>query len=169
MVQKLNFMKKNEIQENISFSECNSANDNYMNNHPEKPKPNIKVESKWAKYLDTPEEIRSNTFEAAGSQSGNYKKSDDIEHLDNNMMYECSQSEHSDIGSDLSYENDSKQNFMYDNEEEYDNFIPEETDNAPCSDDNSESTNLYSKNTTDIKSAKNIFDDNEDFDPTIDF
>lgn len=169
MVQKLNFMKEHEIQENISFSGCNSINDNYMNNHPEKPKPNIKVESKWAKYLDTSEDIRSNTFEAADSQSSNYKKSDDIEHLDNNMMYECSQSEHTDIGSDLSYENDSKQDFMYDNEEEYDNFIPEETDNAPCSNDNSESTNLYSKNTTEIKSTKNIFDDNEDFDPTIDF
>ncbi|XP_060819870.1 MRN complex-interacting protein [Bombus pascuorum] len=169
MVQKLNLMKEHEIQENISFSGCNSTNDNYMNNHPEKPKPNIKVESKWAKYLDTPEEIRSNTFVAADSQSSNYKKSDDIEHLDNNTMYECSQSEHTDIGSDLSYENDSKQDFIYDNEEEYDNFIPEEIDNAPCSNDNSKSTNLSSKNTTEIKSAKNIFDDNEDFDPTIDF
>lgn len=169
MVQKLNLMKTHEIQENISFSECNSTNDNYMNYHREKPKPNIKVESKWAKYLDTPEEITSNTFEAAGSQSSNYKKSDDTEHLDNNMMYECSQSEHTDIGSDLSYENDSKQDFIYNNEEEYDNFIPEETDNAPCNNDNSEGTNLYSKNTTEIESAKTIFDDNEDFDLTIDF
>lgn len=168
VVQKLNLMKEHENEENVSFN-SNSNNDNYT----EQPKSNVNVENKWAKYLDKPEEIESNIFKASSSKDNSQIGTNHLEYSeysDNNTTCKWLQNKHTNTNNEnVSYENDFKQDFIYDNEQEYDNFVSEEIDNVSDSDNNSKSNDFHSKNVNEIKSTKNIFDDNEDFDITIDF
>lgn len=159
-------MKEHENQENMFFN-SNNSNDNYTNDYTEQLKSNVNVESKWAKYLDKPEEIETNIFQASSSKDNSQIGTDHLEYSDNNTICEWSQNEHT--HNDVSYENDFKQDLAYDNEQEYDNFVSEEVDDVSDSDNNSKSNDFHSKNVNEIKSTKNIFDDNEDFDITIDF
>lgn len=160
-------MKEHENQENVSFN-SNSSNDNYTSDCTEKPKSNINVENKWAKYLDKTEEIESDIFKASSSKDNSQIGTDHLENSDNNTICDWSQNKHTNIDKDVSYEKDFKQDFIYDNEQEY-NFVSEEIDNVWDSDNSSRSNDFHSKNVNEIKSTKNIFDDNEDFDITIDF
>ncbi|KOX77947.1 ATP synthase subunit s, mitochondrial [Melipona quadrifasciata] len=159
VVQKLNLMKEHENQENVSFN-SNSSNDNYTNDYTQQPKSNINVENKWAKYLDKPEEIDSDIFKASSSKDNSQIGTDHPEYSDDSTMCDWSQNKHTNIDKDVSYEKDLKQDFIYDNEQEYDNFVSEKIDNVSDSDNNSKNVN---------ESTENIFDDNEDFDITIDF
>ncbi|XP_043519252.1 uncharacterized protein DDB_G0284311 [Frieseomelitta varia] len=172
VVQKLNLMKEHENQENVSFNR-NSNHDNYSNdndNYTEQPKSNVNVENKWTKYLDKSEEIESNIFKASSSKDNSQIETDHLEYseyCDNDTICKWPQNEHTNIDNDVSYENDFKQDLIYHNEQEHDNFVSEEIDNV--SDSDNKSNDFHSKNVNEIKSTKNIFDDNEDFDITIDF
>ncbi|XP_031365444.1 MRN complex-interacting protein [Apis laboriosa] len=158
-VQKLNLMKEHEVEKIAkSFDECNNINDNYTSTYPEQLKLKV-TENKWAKYLDSTEEIESNIFKASTSKNIKYNENDDKIHLNDNII-KSSQSKS--IKSDLSDESDCTQNFVNDNEEDYDNSISKEIDSSKNND-------FHSKNITEIKCKENIFDDNEDFDISIDF
>lgn len=152
-------MKEHEVEKIAkSFDECNNINDNYTSTYPEQLKLKV-IENKWAKYLDSTEEIESNIFKASTSKNIKYNENDDKIHLNDNII-KSSQSKS--IKSDLSDESDCTQNFVNDNEEDYDNSISKEIDSSKNND-------FYSKNITEIKCKENIFDDNEDFDISIDF
>lgn len=155
-------MKEHEVEKIAkSFDECNyNINDNYTSTYPEQLK--LKVsENKWAKYLDSTEEIESNIFKASTSKNIKYNENDKI-HLNHDDIIKSSQNESIKSDRDLSDESDCTQNFVNDNEEDYDNFTPKEIDNSKNND-------FHSKNITEIKCKENIFDDNEDFDISIDF
>lgn len=156
-------MKEHEVEKIAeSFDECNNINDSYASTYPEQLELKV-TENKWAKYLDSTEEIESNIFKASTSKNITYKENDDEIHLNDNII-KSSQSESIKSDSDLSDESDCTQNFVNDNdnEKDYDNFISKEIDNSKNND-------FHSKNITEIKCKENIFDDNEDFDISIDF
>lgn len=162
-VQKLNLMKEHEVEKIAkSFNECNyNINDNYTNTYPEQPKLKV-IENKWAKYLDSTEEIESDIFKASTSKNIKYNENDDKIYFNHDNIIKSSQSESIKLDRDLSDENDCTQNFVNDNEEDYDNFTSKEIDNNKNND-------FHSKNITKIKYKETIFDDNEDFDISIDF
>lgn len=163
LVQKLNLVEEHEMQETASFNLYSSNNDNYTNTRSEES--NLKVtENKWAKYLDTAEEMEFNNFKPSYSKSTNCEDTVAIYPNNDNATYESSQNEYSNISSESSFENVIEEDFAFDNEEEYDNSIPEEINNTSYVDNNSKI-----KNVSETKSTNNIFDDNEDFDLSIDF
>ncbi|XP_017757854.1 PREDICTED: UPF0544 protein C5orf45 [Eufriesea mexicana] len=162
-VQKLNLAKEHEIQESASFNQYNNINDNYANTCSEES--NLKVtESKWAKYLDTAEEIEFNNFKASSSKSTNYEDNDTTYLSNDNATYKNSQNEYTNVNHKSSLENIIEEDYAFDNEERYDNSIPEEINTVSYVDNNSKV-----KNISETKCANNIFDDNEDFDLSIDF
>ncbi|XP_076752240.1 uncharacterized protein LOC143424208 [Xylocopa sonorina] len=168
-VQKLNLMKENEVQENVSFDTCDNLNNDCVNTFPEELKSNV-TKNKWAKYLDTSEESESNTFETCNNQNDSFEKPHDTVYLDDDSTTsEYSQSEHMNVSSDPLYENDLDKKFDSDNEEEYNNVVSEVKDNKLCSYDTSENNDFHSKNIVESKCSKSIFDDDEDFDINVDF
>lgn len=156
-------MKEHEVEKIAkSFNECNyNINDNYTNTYPEQPKLKV-IENKWAKYLDSTEEIESDIFKASTNKNIKYNENDDKIYFNHDNIIKSSQSESIKLDRDLSDENDCTQNFVNDNEEDYDNFTSKEIDNNKNND-------FHSKNITKIKYKETIFDDNEDFDISIDF
>lgn len=156
-------MKEHEVEKIAkSFNECNyNINDNYTNTYPEQPKLKV-IENKWAKYLDSTEEIESDIFKASTNKNIKYNENDDKIYFNHDNIIKSSQSESIKLDRDLSDENDCTQNFVNDNEEDYDNFTSKEIDNNKNND-------FHSKNITKIKCKETIFDDNEDFDISIDF
>ncbi|CAK9832341.1 MRN complex-interacting protein [Anthophora retusa] len=156
-VQKLNLVKEHKLEENVSFQECN------IDDYSEQSNLEV-VENKWAKYLDTPEEVQFDNFATSNSQGTSYHKSNNSVYLDDdNEMCECSDNDHTDMNNDFSYENTISQYSDYDNEKEDSNIKTEDKlDNISFNNDNSKSSDCH-------KCTENIFDDNEDFDLTINF
>lgn len=156
-------MKEHEIEKIAkSFDECNyNINDNYTSTYPEQPKLKV-TENKWTKYLDSTEEIESDIFKASTNKNIKYNENDDKIYFNHDNIIKSSQSESIKLDRDFSDENDCIQNFVNDNEEDYDNFTSKEIDNSKNND-------FHNKNITKIKCKENIFDDNEDFDISIDF
>ncbi|CAL7943228.1 unnamed protein product [Xylocopa violacea] len=168
-VQKLNLMKENEAQENVSFGTCDNMNNDCTNTFPEELKSNVS-KNKWAKYLDTSEEIESNTFDTSNDQAASFEKPHDTMYLDDdNSTCEYSQSEHINVNNDSLYENDLDRKFDSDDEEEYNDVVSEANDNTLHSGNTSKNNDFHSKNVIESKCSTSIFDDNEDFDTNFDF
>ncbi|KOC65699.1 UPF0544 protein C5orf45 [Habropoda laboriosa] len=167
-VQKLNLTKEHKLEENASFQGSNDMSNACFNDYSEQPKLEL-TENKWAKYLDKPDEIKFKNCAISNSQGTSYKRSDDSLYLDNDNV-SCSDNEHTNVNSDISYENDFKQDFDYDTEEEDNNVTTEgKVDNVSYNNDNSKDSDFHSKSVMETKFSKNIFDDNEDLDLTVNF
>lgn len=170
-VQKLNLLKTQEDQTNEYFHDDSSVNDNYCANFSNQTN-SEKVENKWSKYLDTPEDIAFKNSNFSHSESNNYQEDHESTCLDNDSTTkEHSETEYVNTNISYNYQNDFEQEH-FDYEEEYDeenaNTIEEsETFDNTSNIDND--TQYYDKNITETKPVKNIFDDNEDFDDSINF
>ncbi|XP_015431290.1 PREDICTED: UPF0544 protein C5orf45 homolog [Dufourea novaeangliae] len=167
-VQKLNAMKEYESPMNPSFE---MATDVYLgsnqDHYPDQPRLEV-LENKWAKYLDTSDDKQFNSYDTSNNDICNDKANDDSLYSQNTKTHGSSQSNH--VHSNSYYPNDSKENFNNDNSKEYDNLIEQDTsDNMLIANNDSKNSDLHDKSAVEIKDAKNIFDDNEDFDLIMDF
>lgn len=170
-VQKLNLLKAQENETNDHLYDDSNANDNYCTNFSNQSS-SKKVENKWAKYLDTPEDITFKTSNFLNSENNSYQKNHESTYLDNDStINEYSETEYVNTNINCNYQNEFEQEH-FDNEEEYD----EQNDNMIEQNETFDNTNNidnhnqnYNTNITEAKSTKNIFDDNEDFDVSINF
>ncbi|XP_076661816.1 uncharacterized protein LOC143365483 [Halictus rubicundus] len=162
-VQKLNAMKEYEGQSNSSFETVtntyNSEQDGYTN------RPELKVpENKWAKYLDSSDEALFSTVQVSDHEQVNEETNDFVQSDSEMKSYGCCQSSHS------YYTRDSLQNVSLDDEEESNNLVEQELHHTELDTKNgSKSNNSKGKDLIETVDVKTIFDDNEDFDLTIDF
>ncbi|XP_043258949.1 MRN complex-interacting protein [Colletes gigas] len=160
-VQKLNATKEYENQPSTSFVMGNDMHYGSCDNDCfEQTKLEVDKNRK-TKYLNTlSKETLCSTFQTSNHE--NNRENDNSMHLsNNNMRYECFQST-------PCYENNKIEN-SYCNGKEWDNTIAQESFNDKSNDNTDSKKNIFGKNITEAKDITNIFDDNEDFDITIDF
>ncbi|XP_076640180.1 uncharacterized protein LOC143351948 [Colletes latitarsis] len=160
-VQKLNATKEYENQPNTSFVMGNDMHyGSCDNDYFEQSKLEVDKNRK-TKYLNTlPKETLCSTFQTSNHE--NNRENDNTMCLGNsNMRYECFQST-------SCYENNKKENSYY-NGKEWDNTVAQESFTDKLNDNTDSKKDIFEKNITEVKDITNIFDDNEDFDITIDF
>lgn len=120
-------------------------------------------ENKWAKYSGTPERSQCCTSKTSDDTNDSSEGNHDSACPYNETEHECS---HYDYTNTNPYcENDLKEDFCFDNGDRDDDFeIGDTVDAMPSSDTIGENDDSRGKNITEIKDARSIFDDNEDFD-----
>lgn len=165
-VQKLNATKEYENETSTSLALDNDTRYGSCRNDCTKP-PRLEIaEKKWTKYLDGSEGIRFSTFETLSIENNNDEENDNSMYPNNtNPTYKRSQTNYATNSS--SYRNTLKENYRYNNGKESNNVVEEESCRGNSNDTKRNVT--YDNNVTETGVAKNIFDDNEDFDLAINF
>lgn len=162
-VQKLNAMKEYEGQTNSSFETVSNTYDSQQDDYSNQSEPKV-PENKWTKYMDTSDEALLSTVQVLDYEQVNTETTNSVQLGNENTSYGCSQSSHS------YYDNDAPQNVSLDDEQEFNNLIEQELSHTELDIKNeSESNNSKDRDLVETVEAKSIFDDNEDFDLTINF
>ncbi|XP_012148900.1 uncharacterized protein LOC105663607 [Megachile rotundata] len=169
-VQKLNLLKIQENQTNEYFDDDSNVNNYHCANFSNQSNTE-KVENKWAKYLDTPEDT-AGVSSFSCSERSNYQEVHEPTCLDtNSTIEEYSEIEYVNTNISCNYQSNFEQEHFH-NEEEYDEQNDNTIEESETFDNKSNidsHTQYNDENINEAKSAKNIFDDNEDFDDTINF
>lgn len=159
-------MKEHGNETNEFFDGCNNTNDNNLAGCSNQTNSGG-VENKWAKYLETPKDTECNTSKLVNSESNSNEQNDESMYSHNDdTTYECSQNDYVNTSNNYYYESQSEQDHCNDIHESDQIKKTQTFDDTDSSDSDSQISN---KSVTDTKCAKSIFDDNEDFDVTIDF
>ena len=159
-VQTLNAMKAYGNEGNAPFEMGNDANHSSYRNDI--------AENKWAKYLGTPEQTQCRTSKTSDDTNHCSEEYHDSACRYNETEHECSQNDYTVINPYC--ENDLEEDFCFDNGDNDDDFkIGDTVDDIPSSDTIGEKDDSHGKNVTEMKDARSIFDDNEDFDIDIGF
>nr|XP_034183576.1 MRN complex-interacting protein [Osmia lignaria] len=165
-VKKLNMMKEHGNETNEFFYGDNNINDNNSAGCSNQSNSGG-IENKWAKYLETPEDTECNTSKFVNNESNSNENNDESMYSHNDdTTYECSQNDYVNTSINYYYESQSEQDHCDDKHESTQIKKTETFDDTNSSDGDSQ---IYNKSVTDTKYARNIFDDNEDFDVAIDF
>ena len=168
-VQKLNATKAYGNEGNASFEMGDDANcSSYRNDCSDRQSSPDIAESNWEKYLGTPEQTQCRTSDTSDDANDCSEEHHDSACRYNEMEHECSQNDYTIINSYRG--NDLEEDFCFDNRDEEEDFeIGDTVDATPSSDSISEKDDSRGKNVIEIKDARSIFDDNEDFDIAIEF
>ncbi|XP_076685467.1 uncharacterized protein LOC143377719 [Andrena cerasifolii] len=168
-VQKLNAMKAYRNEGNASFEMGDDANrSSYRDDCSDRQPRSDIAENKWAKYLGTPKQTQCRASDTSDDTNDCSEEYRDSVCQYNEMEHEYSQNDYTIVNPYCG--NDLEEDFSFDNRDKDDDFkIGDNVDATPSSDSIGEKDDSRGKNVTEIKDARSIFDDNEDFDVAIDF